>query len=186
MKAHKLFNTTRSKLITEIDRIAKVKLSLASSVTSLSSQDADKVPAVNSVQNNVRRPKSVAKRKTYGTTTNILNKFVKNDIDENDILDKMEMAQKAIEAHRECINELLQTTTHAPKSISTPMARIRCQASPLMTSIPERNKMNSIQSDDRIENNNEIDNEANHSNRYNKMPNVTTRRVVFVNLDEDS
>lgn len=96
-----------------------------------------------------------------------MRKFVKNDIDENDIMDKMQMAQKALNAHRECIQELLQTTTHSPSS----MTKIKYSAS--------------IASKDK-ESGQNVDNSESISNQYNKMPNITTRRVVFVNLDEDS
>lgn len=99
----------------------------------------------------------------------LMRKFVENDIDENDILDKMQMAQKAINAHRECIQELLQTSTYSPNSLT----KIKYPTS-------------SAEKDDTSTVNNIEGNTESNSNQYNKMPNITTRRVVFVNLDEDS
>lgn len=119
------------------------------------------------------RPKSANVHKVRKRSEKqLLKKLVENDIDENDIMDKMKMAQKAIDAHRECIQELLQTATHSPHSVT----RIK------YPSAPDAN--GDIQRAREHERNEENDDA--HSNRYNKMPNVTTRRVVFVNLDEDS
>lgn len=97
-----------------------------------------------------------------------MNKFVENDIDENDIIDKMQLAQKAIYSHRECIQQLLQTTAHSPNSLAK---------TKILSSNTQKNDVK-----------HEAGGENNESgiNQYNQMPNVTTRRVVFVNLDEDS
>lgn len=89
---------------------------------------------------------------------------VENDINENDIIDRMQMAQKAINSHRECIQQLLQTTAHSPGSLS------KQKYDTSLTMKKDEGKL--------IE-------ESDHY-QYNEMPNVTTRRVVFVNLDEDS
>lgn len=150
-----------------MDRIAKVKLRSTSSVTSLSSHFSDDPDDFENEEPRIAkfRPKSASIHKIRKRNAKkLVKKYVDNDIDENDIMDKMEMAQKAINAHRECIQELLQTTAHAPNKIP----RIKAG-----TAANESGQMNGENKD--------ID-----SNQYNKMPNVTTRRVVFVNLDEDS
>lgn len=173
MQAFKSFKTTRNKLENEVDRIAKSRLRSASSVTSLSTAShfsddqlekelEDELPRTSKL-----RPKSA----NIQNAKKLVKKYVENDIDESDIMDKMEMAQKAIDAHRECIQELLQTTAHAPNKIT----RIKYPAGAATTSngTSEKPLTNGTEND-------------NISNKYNKMPNVTTRRVVFVNLDEDS
>lgn len=161
-KAHKTFASTRNKLNSEVERIAKAKLTSASSVTSLSSHRSDDDVTSHEDSGNVKRRKNVRPKSAKRDSSNVLRKFVANDIDESDLMGKMKMAQKAIDAHRECIQELLQTTAHSPKTMAT--------ASASKQSINSAKE--STQDDE--------------SNRYNKMPNVTTRRVVFVNLDEDS
>lgn len=111
------------------------------------------------------RPKSASVQQMRNRSAKkLMKKYVENDIDENDIMDKMKIAQKAISAHRECIQELLQTTAHSPSSLTK-------------TKYPNTTKRNG--SDENTET-------METTNQYNKMPNVTTRRVVFVNLDEDS
>lgn len=112
------------------------------------------------------RPKSASVQKMRSRNAKkLMQKLVENDIDENDIMDKMEMAQKAINAHRECIQELLETTTHSPNSLT---------------------KIKYASKEDVSKANNIEENHETNTNQYNKMPNITTRRVVFVNLDEDS
>lgn len=176
----KSFKTTRHKLENEVDRIAKAKLRSASSLTSLSSAShlSDDDQLEKELENeeprtSKLRPKSANIQKIRKRTAKkLVKKYVENDIDESDIMDKMEMAQKAINAHRECIQELLQTTAHAPNKIT----RIKYPAGDATTSNGTSEKplpTNGTEND-------------NNSNQYNKMPNVTTRRVVFVNLDEDS
>lgn len=112
----------------------------------------------------VTRPKSASVQKMRNRNAKkIIQKLVKKDIDENDIMDKMQMAQKAINVHRECIQELLQTTAHSPSTVTKikyPTASKRGES---------KQQSNDI-----------------NINQYDKMPNITTRRVVFVNLDEDS
>lgn len=159
---------TRKKLRHEVDRIAKEKLASVSSVTSLSSttyQSDDEIIETQKIEAIKNRPKSASVQKMRNRNAKkIIRKIVENDIDENDILDKMQMAQKAINAHRECIQELLQTTAHSPSSLT---------------------KINNptLEMDD-IKTNGKCDDT--NTNQYNKMPHITTRRVVFVNLDEDS
>lgn len=172
-QANKSFEKTRKKLQNEINRIAKVKLTSASSVTSLSStsyqsddQSLDQFDG--KMLNN--RPKSASVEKLRKRNAKkLMRKLVENDIDENDIIDKMQIAQKALNAHRECIQELLQTTTHSPSTLT--------KIKTLTTNGIKDKDLEAIQNDG--------DSELN-LNRYNKMPNITTRRVVFVNLDEDS
>lgn len=172
LQANKSFEKTRKKLGNEVDRIAKKKLTSASSVTSLSSTPYQSDEALEPLDSKLsqitkNRPKSASVDKMRKRNAKkLMRKFVKNDIDENDIIDKMQMAHKALNAHRECIQELLQTTTHSPSSLT----KIKYSASKDNESVANRNVANS----DTI------------SNQYNKMPNITTRRVVFVNLDEDS
>lgn len=162
---------TRKKLRNEVDRIAKGKLTSASSVTSLSStpyQSDDQRDNNQSLQITKIRPKSASVQKMRARNAKkLMRKFVENDIDENDIMDKMQMAQKAINAHRECIQELLQTTAHSPNSFNK------------IKNPPSLNDGNMKLKKDAP--NTEIS-----TNQYNKMPNITTRRVVFVNLNEDS
>lgn len=179
MQAFKSFKTTRHKLENEVDRIAKARLNSANSVTSLSS--ASHISDEDQLEKGLEdeepktlklRPKSANIQKIRKRNAKkLVKKYVENDIDESDIMDKMEMAQKAINAHRECIQELLQTTAHAPNKIM----RIKYPAGAATTShdVGEKPLINGTTND-------------NNSNQYNKMPNVTTRRVVFVNLDEDS
>lgn len=110
------------------------------------------------------RPKSASVHKMRSRDAKkLMRKHVKIDIDENDILDKMQMAQKAINVHRECIQELLQTTANSPSTVT----KIK---------YPTGSKRDESKS---------TANDIN-TNQYDKMPNITTRRVVFVNLDEDS
>lgn len=171
-KAHKSFASTRNKLNSEVERIAKAKMTSASSVTSLSSHrtdddnDIDDDATSQEDHGNVKRRKNVRPKSAKREPGNVLRKFVSNDIDESDLMGKMKMAQKAIDAHRECIQELLQTTAHSPKTMAPPSATAS-------TTKHSTNAAKESTPDD-------------ESNRYNKMPNVTTRRVVFVNLDEDS
>lgn len=165
-KAHKTFASTRNKLNSEVERIAKAKLTSASSVTSLSShRSEDDVTSQEDVQH-VKRRKNMRPKSAKLDSGNVLKKFVSNDIDESDLIGKMKMAQKAIDAHRECIQELLQTTAHSPKTIATGSG----------TASTSKHTINTAKDSTHDD----------ESNRYNKMPNVTTRRVVFVNLDEDS
>lgn len=178
MQAYKSFKTTRHKLENEVDRIAKARLRSASSVTSLSSashfsdDQLEKELENEEPRTSKLRPKSANIQKIRKRNAKkLVKKYVENDIDESDIMDKMEMAQKAINAHRECIQELLETTAHAPNKI----ARIKYPAGAATTS--------NVTGEKPLTNGTENDN---NSNQYNKMPNVTTRRVVFVNLDEDS
>lgn len=161
---------TRKRLRNEVNRIAKVKLASASSVTSLSSTSYQ---SDNHVLNEIDkqtmetatiRPKSASVQKMRSRNAKkFMRKLVENDIDENDIMDKMQIAQKAINAHRECIQELLQTTAHSPSTVS----KIKYPAA-------------SNRDDSKSQSNDT------NTNQYDKMPNITTRRVVFVNLDEDS
>lgn len=161
---------TRKRLRNRVDRIAKEKLVSASSVTSLSSasyQSDDLM--LNEIDKRPRetvtiRPKSASVQKMRSRNAKkFMRKHVENDIDENDIMDKMHMAQKAINVHRECIQELLHTTAHSPSTVT----KIKC---PTPTKRDESKSQSSEMS----------------TNQYDKMPNITTRRVVFVNLDEDS
>lgn len=161
-----------------MDRIAKARLRSASSVTSLSSasqfsdEHLEKELENEEPRTSKLRPKSANIQKIRKRNAKrLVKKYVENDIDESDIMDKMEMAQKAINAHRECIQELLQTTAHAPNK----MTLIKYPAGAATTS--------NVNAEKPLTNGTENDN---NSNQYNKMPNVTTRRVVFVNLDEDS
>lgn len=103
-KAHKSFDVTRKKLRNEVNRIAKEKLASASSVTSLSSMSyqSDDHDALNeidkpTVEKPIIRPKSASVQKMRNRNAKkFMRKLVENDIDENDIMDKMQMAQKAI------------------------------------------------------------------------------------------
>lgn len=151
---------TRKRLRNEVNRIAKVKLASASS------QSDDNVLNEKQTLETVNiRPKSASVQKMRSRNAKkFMRKFVENDIDENDIMGKMEMAQKAINVHRECIQELLQTTAHSPSSVT----KIKYPAS----SNKEDLKSQSVNDTT--------------TNQYDKMPSITTRRVVFVNLDEDS
>lgn len=178
-QAHKSFNTTRNKLKSEVDRIAKVKLRSASSVTSLSSlsHDSEEQSLEELEDERARtakmRPKSAnIKKIRKRNAKNLVKKYVDNDINESDIMNKMEMAQQAINAHRECIQELLQTTAHAPNKVT----RIKYPSAGATATANGTGEQPTIS-------NAEVNGT---SNQYNKMPNVTTRRVVFVNLDEDS
>lgn len=171
MQVHNSFGMTRKKLRSEVDRIAKRKLTSASSVTSLSStpyQSDDQRDNSQNIQLTKIRPKSASVQKMRKRNAKkLMRKFVENDIDESDIMDKMQMAQKAINAHRECIQELLQTTAHSPSSFN----KVKNPSSPR---------------DGKIKFKNDAPNPEISTNQYNKMPNITTRRVVFVNLNEDS
>lgn len=110
------------------------------------------------------RPKSASVQKMRSRNAKkFMRKLLENDIDENDIMDKMQMAQKAIDAHRECIQELLHTTAHSPSTVTK-----------IKYPTPSKREESKSQSSDIS------------SNQYDKMPNIATRRVVFVNLDEDS
>lgn len=181
LQAHKSFKATRSKLKDEVDRIAKGRLTSASSMTSLSSAShlSDDPMLENDVdqakqQTKLIRPKSASiQNMRKRNAKKVIKKFVDNDIDENDIMNKMKMAKQVINEHRECIQELLQTTTHAPNTI----ARIKYPTSARKSEFKATNE--------KIANGIDENNDGN-ANQYNKMPNVTTRRVVFVNLDEDS
>lgn len=106
-KAHKSFDVTRKRLRNEVNRIAKEKLASASSVTSLSStsyQSDDQV--LNEIdkqtfEKGIARPKSASVQKMRSRNAKkFMRKFVENDIDENDIMDKMQLAQKAINVSR--------------------------------------------------------------------------------------
>lgn len=112
-----------------------------------------------------------------------MQKLVENDIDESDILNKMQMAKQVISEHRECIQELLQTTAHGPNTMNQ-ITRIKYSTSAaaatagvVATTVANKSNGTNAHNDD---------SDDTHTNKYNKMPNVTTRRVVFVNLDEDS
>lgn len=107
LKAHKSFDVTRKKLRNEVNRIAKEKLASASSVTSLSSisyESDENVP--NEIEKQPfgktnARPKSASVHKMRNRNAKkYMRKLVENDIDENDIMDKMQMAQKAINVSR--------------------------------------------------------------------------------------
>lgn len=107
LKAHKSFDVTRKRLQNEVNRIAKEKLASASSVTSLSStsyQSDDYI--LNEIDKQTlekasTRPKSASVQKIRNRNAKkFMRKFVENDIDENDIMDKMQMAQKAINVSR--------------------------------------------------------------------------------------
>lgn len=173
-QTHRSFEITRKKLTNKVDRIAKEKLLSASSMTSLSSisqQSDEHLPDEDEgVTRMVKvRPKSASVQKMRTRNAKkLMKKFVENDIDENDIIDKMQMAQEAINSHRECIQQLLDTTAHSPSSFT----KLK-YASTNGTKPNEKHNSNGEYSEPGI-------------NQYNKMPNVTTRRVVFVNLDEDS
>lgn len=167
-QAHKSFGPTRKKIKKEVDRIAREKLQSASSVTSLSStayQSDDQITDVISPVKRVRPKSASVQQMRKRNVKKLMQKYVENDIDENDIKDKMKIAQKAISAHRECIQELLQTTAHSPSSLT----KVKYSSAKDETKRQELNEKT------------ELD-----TNQYNKMPNITTRRVVFVNLDEDS
>lgn len=153
-RTHRSFNITRKQLRNEVNRIAKEKLASASSANSFSSDqtinesDKDESQKIYSL-----RPKTASVPKMWKRNDKkIMDKFVGNDIDENDVIDKMKTAHEVINSHRLCINKLLKTTTHSPSSFT---------------------KYNY----QRI---------VDGTNQFSKMPNITTRRVVFVNLDEDS
>lgn len=178
---YKSFPAIRQKLQNEVDRVAKTKLNSTESYSSLSSIDDTHSKSKSTIR---KRPKSAKHRTVHDS---ILKKLISNDIDEHDLQDKMVMAQSALEAHRESIQELLKTTAHAP----APMNLVRGRLSLVDGQKPQIS--NSDGSDDEAEDGtrgrqrggvDEI--RQNSNNRYNKMPNVTTRRVVFVNLDEDS
>lgn len=148
-----------------MNRIAKDRLMSASSITSLSSYQSDEQfdDEIESPINR-NRPKSASvKHLRKRNAKKLMKKFVENDIDENDIIGKMQMAQQAINTHRECIQELLQTTAHSPNS----MTKVK------YSSAAAKGDENPAKPNETM-------------NQYSKMPNVTTRRVVFVNLDEDS
>ena len=152
-QTHKSFTTIRNRLKNDVDRMAKSRQHIrTASASSLSSTDQN--------TNTPPRPFSALRPKRRGDA--ILRKFVQNDINEDELKDKMQKAQQALDSHRESIKELLKKTAHAP---SQTIPKIKYQP------IPE----------DAAEND-----WTDSTNRYNKMPNVTTRRVVFVNLDEDS
>lgn len=146
----------------------------ASSVTSLSSIShqsdehlLDQDPQVTQMLK--VRPKSASVQKMRKRNAKkLMKKFVENDIDENDIIDKMQMAQEAINSHRECIQQLLETTAHSPSSYT----KLKYSST------------NGIKQNEKPNPSGEYTESG--MNQYNKMPNVTTRRVVFVNLDEDS
>lgn len=95
---------TRKKLRNEVNRIAKEKLASASSVTSLSSisYQSDDQDVLNEIDKQTvgkanARPKSASVQKMRNRNAKkFMRKLVENDIDENDIMDKMQMAQKAI------------------------------------------------------------------------------------------
>ncbi|XP_055309235.1 cilium assembly protein DZIP1L isoform X2 [Sitodiplosis mosellana] len=169
-KAHKSFEKTRKQLRNEVDRIAKGKLASASSATSLSSYQSDHTFDESDGDGSRKttkfsRPKSASVQKMRKRNAKkLVNKFVENDIDENDLIDKMQMAHKAINSHRQSIQQLLETTAHSPSSLA------KCKYPSMVGA-----KMND-----------DGDNDDSGINQYNKMPNITTRRVVFVNLDEDS
>lgn len=92
----------------------------------------------------------------------------------------MMLAQSALDAHRECIQELLKTTAHAPTPMNLTRDSIGGQKMP-------GNRTDASDDELDVQDKGNVDEIGqNSSNRYNKMPNVTTRRVVFVNLDEDS
>lgn len=94
---------------------------------------------------------------------NILNQLIVNNIDESDIEDKISRAHSVLEAHRESIKTLLGTTVQSP---NTMVAR-RLLQQPSSTSAGIADPYDShVRSSGRTANN--------------------TRRVVFVNLDEDS
>lgn len=170
-KTHKSFEKNRKELRNEVDRIAKGKLVSASSATSLSSNQSNQIcdDSGDELSKTTIRPKSASVQKMRKRNAKkLMNRFVENDIDENDIIDKMQMAQKAISSHRQCIKQLLETTAHSPSSLT----KIKYSHS---SSAKEDTKVNDSG-----------DNTESGVNQYNKMPNVTSRRVVFVNLDEDS
>lgn len=177
-QTNKAFNRTRTKLNDEVERIAKKRLTSASSITSLSSKsqlttdssDNDDTHQPHTKQ--LQRPKTASLQNTRSRNAKkLMQKLVENDIDENDILSKMQMAKQVISEHRECIQELLQTTAHSP---STMNQITRIKYSTLTATADKSNGMNAH------------DDDSDDTNKFNKMPNVTTRRVVFVNLDEDS
>lgn len=171
-KAHRSFEKTRKQLRNEVDRMAKGKLASANSATSQSSYQSDQILDDSDEEGHRKvknRPKSASvQRMRKRNAKKLMNKFVENDIDENDIIDKMQMAQAAISSHRQCIQQLLETTAHSPSSLT----KIKYSSS--------------IAAKEDAKTNNDADNTEPAINQYNKMPNVTTRRVVFVNLDEDS
>lgn len=139
-----------------------------SSITSASSMAYQSDEQIDTVSlKRASRPKSASVHQMRERNAKkLMKKYVENDIDENDIMNKMEIAQKAISAHRDSIQELLQTTAHSPNSL------MKIKYSSATKNETKRNELSQ---------NTKLD-----INQYNKMPNVTTRRVVFVNLDEDS
>lgn len=101
-----------------------------------------------------------AKTKIDKQEDSILSKLIVNDIDEGDLKNKISRAQSVLEAHRESIKTLLNTTAHTPNTIA-------------MRSIKQAATSGGIAKG------------GESYGKQNKTPN-NTRRVVFVNLDEDS
>lgn len=162
----------------EVERIAKKRLTSASSASSLSSQSQLSTDSSDNDDNSQQRTKKLQRPKTASlqntrdrNAKKLMQKLVENDIDEGDILNKMQMAKQVINEHRECIQELLQTTAHGPNTMNQ-IPRIKYSTEAV-------DKTNGTNAHD--DNSDDA-----HTNKFNKMPNVTTRRVVFVNLDEDS
>lgn len=175
-QSNKSFSRARTKLKDEVERIAKGRLTSASSMTSLSSKsqhstDSSENDGTQQQGSQIQRPKTASLQNTRKRhAKKVMQKLVENDIDESDILNKMQKAKQVINEHRECIQELLQTTAHGPNTMNQ-VPRIKYS-----TSAAEKANGTLVHDDS--------DNAP--LNKYNKMPNVTTRRVVFVNLDEDS
>lgn len=131
---------------------------------SYDSSDTDEITQKRRVQ--TKRPQTASLQNTRKRQAKkVMRKLVENDIDESDIMNKMEKAKQVINEHRECIQELLQTTAHSPNTM--------IQIPRIKYATPNGAILN-------------VDSDSTAANKYNKMPNVTTRRVVFVNLDEDS
>lgn len=164
----------RKQLRNEIDNMANRLVSASTGVLSSASSVSCNSDGIFQNKNKLNgqifknsRPKSASVQNLRKRNTKkVLNKCVKNDINEDDIMDKMQMVQQAINSHRESIQQLLQTTAHSPNSLSKPKYSTSIQ---------------SMEDSEKPMENNESD-----KNQYKKMPNVTARRVVFVNLDEDS
>lgn len=97
--------------------------------------------------------------KDRSTDNSIMNKLIVNDIDESDIKDKISRAHSVLEAHRESIKTLLNTTVHSPNTMMPPPS--------ISTSTANAGS-------------------GEARGRAGTRSNNNTRRVVFVNLDEDS
>lgn len=143
------YQKLRDQIDTEVQNLAKSKLKNASNTTL--SGSSDPIPDTKSSNNQ--------------KDNNILAKLIKNDIDETDIKDKISKAQEVLEAHRESIKTLLNTTAHTPNTLMAQSLRQQQQQQQHLLSTTKPNDIRTSTG---------------------RLPNNNTRRVVFVNLDEDS